>query len=128
MVFGVGTALGKLVWPVVVMGFAFAIFLLARSAHHAGNDVGNALTTPVGQASLATGETNLVSADRSVARYYADNLTYVGLTSSYLQKDLPGTAVTVARADTGSYCLETTISGVVTHLTGPGGLPAAGPC
>jgi hypothetical protein len=124
----VGTALGKLVWPVIVMGFAFAIFLLGRSAHHAGNEVGNALTTPVGQASLAVGETNLVSADRTVARYYADNVTYTGLSTSFLQKDAPGTNVTVARADGSSYCLQTTISGVVAHLTGPGGLPAAGPC
>jgi len=120
--------MGKLIVPLLVVGLAIGIYWIGKGLHHAGNEAGNALTTPIGRAGLMVGETNLVSADRAVAAYYADNLSYAGLTTSALQSEEPGTTVVVVRADAGSYCLQETVEYTTSHLTGPNGLPAAGPC
>ena len=46
------------------------------------------------------------------------------LNSTYAGASLAGFGVTLARADAGSYCLQTATA----HLAGPGGAAAAGPC
>jgi hypothetical protein len=120
--------MSKLMLALVVIGFAFGVYWIGKSLHHAGNEAGDALASPIGRAALATAESNLLSADRAVASYYADNLTYGGLSTAMLQSQLPGSQVTVARSSSSSYCLETVISGVTAHLSGPNGLPASGGC
>lgn len=46
------------------------------------------------------------------------------LNASYAGASLGGFGVTLARADAGSYCIQTATA----HLAGPGGAAAAGPC
>jgi len=46
------------------------------------------------------------------------------LNGTYAGASLAGFGVTLARADAGSYCIETATA----HVAGPGGAAAAGPC
>ncbi len=48
-------------------------------------------------------------------------------TGPYAGAAVPAGTV-VARADTGSYCVQTAPPGTVFHLVGPGGTSAVGPC
>jgi hypothetical protein len=48
-------------------------------------------------------------------------------TGTYAGASLGGFAVALRRADATSYCVET-VRAPVSHLTGPGGTPAPGPC
>jgi len=128
MFWSVGRAVSKLVLPLLIVGFAVGAYLIGKSLHHAGNEAGSVLVSPIGRAGLAAAESNLESADRAAQSYYADNVTYVGMSTASLQQDDPGTTVQVVQAGATSYCLQTTISDAVAHLDGPNGLPTAGPC
>jgi len=46
------------------------------------------------------------------------------LNGTYVGASLAGFGVTLARADAGSYCIQTATA----HVAGPGGAAAAGPC
>jgi hypothetical protein len=46
---------------------------------------------------------------------------------SYAGAQLGGFGVVIRRADAGSYCVET-LRAPISHLAGPGGTPATGPC
>ena len=46
------------------------------------------------------------------------------LNGTYAGASLAGFGVTLARADSGSYCIQTATA----HVAGPGGAAAAGPC
>jgi Tfp pilus assembly protein PilE len=46
------------------------------------------------------------------------------LNGTYAGTSLAGFGVTLARADTGSYCIQSATA----HVAGPGGVAAAGPC
>jgi hypothetical protein len=46
------------------------------------------------------------------------------LNGTYGGASLAGFGVTLARADAGSYCIQSATA----HVAGPGGVPAAGPC
>jgi hypothetical protein len=63
---------------------------------------------------------NLQQAALALEQFRSVNGTYFGA-------DLGGFGVQGVRADAGSYCVQT-LRAPVSHLTGPGGTPAAGPC
>jgi hypothetical protein len=50
------------------------------------------------------------------------------LSGTYAGASLAGFGVTLVRADTTSYCLQTGSGAAVSHLAGPGGAAASGPC
>ena len=50
------------------------------------------------------------------------------LNGTYAGTSLAGFGVTLVRADASTYCIQTGSSGSTTHLAGPGGAAAAGPC
>jgi len=50
------------------------------------------------------------------------------VSGTYAETNLAGFGVTLVRADTVSYCIQTGVGTGVQHETGPGGAPAAGPC
>jgi hypothetical protein len=49
-------------------------------------------------------------------------------TGSYAGADLSGAGVVLVRADAASYCIQTAAGTATSHLAGPGGAPAPGPC
>ena len=71
----------------------------------------------VGEAQRAADGIAFQQAQSRLEQFHALNGTYAGAS-------LAGFGVTLARADAGSYCIETATS----HLAGPGGAPAAGAC
>jgi hypothetical protein len=50
------------------------------------------------------------------------------LNGTYAGASLAGFGVTLVRADAASYCLQTGTGTTVTHVVGPGGSTAPGPC
>jgi hypothetical protein len=81
-----------------------------------------AVTQAETQAVVAVSSTNFQAADAAMGAWLADHGTYAGATVD------PSYMVTVARADTTSYCLQTAAGGNVEHEAGPGGTAAPGPC
>ncbi|MGB2953219.1 MAG: hypothetical protein WBB74_07480 [Gaiellaceae bacterium] len=75
----------------------------------------------IDQAARTGAAVSLNLADGMLERYQAAQGTYAGA-------DLTGLNVTLVRADTASYCVETTSGGKVFHEDGPGGSPATGHC
>jgi hypothetical protein len=63
---------------------------------------------------------NLQQAALVLEQFRSANGTYFGA-------DLAGFGVQAARADAGSYCVQT-LRAPVSHLSGPGGTPVAGAC
>lgn len=72
------------------------------------------------QAVVAGAATSFQAAVPTLEAFYAENGTYVGASLP------PSYGVSVARADSSSYCLQT-VDGQA-HEVGPNGSPAAGPC
>jgi hypothetical protein len=50
------------------------------------------------------------------------------LNGTYAGASLAGFGVTLVRADASSYCVQTGSGTAVSHLAGPGGAAASGPC
>jgi hypothetical protein len=74
------------------------------------------------QATAAAASLNFTQAATQLELFHAENATYAGAV-------LPASfGVTLLRADAASYCLQGGAGGSVQHFTGPGGVPAAGPC
>jgi len=74
-------------------------------------------TEAVDQAQQAADGIAFQQALAQLEQFHALNGTYAGAS-------LRGFGVTLARADSGSYCIQTATA----HLAGPGGSAAAGPC
>ena len=74
-------------------------------------------TRAVDEAQQAADGVVFQQAQAHLEQFHALNGTYAGAS-------LGGFGVTLARADSGSYCIETATA----HLAGPGGAAAAGPC
>jgi hypothetical protein len=71
----------------------------------------------VDQAQTAAAGVAFQQAEAQLEQFRAESGTYAGAS-------LAGFGVTLVRADASSYCLQLGTS----HLAGPGGSPAAGPC
>jgi hypothetical protein len=50
------------------------------------------------------------------------------VSGTYAATNLAGFGVTLVRADTVSYCIQSVVGTAQLHENGPGGTPAAGPC
>ena len=77
-------------------------------------------STAIGAAGAEVGTLNLQQAALALEQFRAES-------GSYLGAALGGFGVTLRRADPSAYCVET-VRAPVTHLAGPGGTPATGPC
>ena len=78
---------------------------------------GATVTQAVNEAQQAANGIAFQQAQAQLEQFHALNGTYAGAS-------LAGFGVTLARADAGSYCIQT----ASVHLAGPGGTAAAGPC
>jgi Tfp pilus assembly protein PilE len=74
-------------------------------------------TQAIGEAQQAANGIAFQQAEAQLERFRSLNDTYAGTS-------LAGFGVTLARADTGSYCIQSATA----HVAGPGGVAAAGPC
>lgn len=74
------------------------------------------------QAQQATAGINFSQAALQLEAFHAQSGTYVGAALP------PSFGVTLARADAGSYCLQSGTGVSAQHLVGPGGQPAGGAC
>lgn len=74
------------------------------------------------QARAETASLNFSQASLQLETFHAENGTYAGAA-------LPASfGVTLARADSSSYCLQAGTGTAVQHFVGPSGQAAAGPC
>jgi len=78
-------------------------------------------TQAVDQAQQAAAALTFQQAQTQLEQAHALNGTYVGAS-------VAGFGVTLVRADAASYCLQTGSGTAVSHLAGPGGAAASGPC
>ena len=74
-------------------------------------------TQAIDEAQQATDGVAFQQAQAELEQFRSLNGTYAGAS-------LAGVGVTLARADAGSYCIQTATA----HVAGPGGAAAAGPC
>jgi Tfp pilus assembly protein PilE len=74
-------------------------------------------TQAIDEAQQATDGVAFQQAQAELEQFRSLNGTYAGAS-------LAGFGVTLARADAGSYCIQTATA----HVAGPGGAAAAGPC
>jgi Tfp pilus assembly protein PilE len=74
-------------------------------------------TQAIDEAQQAASGIAFQQAEAQLEQFHSLNGTYAGTS-------LAGFGVTLARADTGSYCIQTATA----HVAGPGGVAAAGPC
>jgi Tfp pilus assembly protein PilE len=78
-------------------------------------------TQAVDQAQQAAATLTFQQAQTQLEQAHALNGTYAGAS-------VAGFGVTLVRADAASYCLQTGSGTTVSHLAGPGGAAASGPC
>lgn len=113
-----GRALGLIS---IVVSLALVGILSALTMQHSGPTSATAKRAET-QASAAVSAMNFTAAATQLELYHAENATYAGAT-------LPASfGVTLVRADTSSYCLQSGIGGASQHFAGPGGTAAAGAC
>lgn len=77
-------------------------------------------STAIAAAGAEVGTVNLQQAALALEQFRAESGSYMGAV-------LGGFGVNLRRADSSAYCVET-VRAPVTHVAGPGGTPAAGPC
>jgi hypothetical protein len=78
-------------------------------------------TQAVDQAAAAAAGIAFQQAEAQLEQGHALNGTYAGAS-------LAGFGVTLVRADASTYCLQNGAGSTLTHLAGPGGTAAPGPC
>jgi type II secretory pathway pseudopilin PulG len=105
----------------IVVSLALVGILWALTMQHSGPTSATAKRAE-SQASAAVSAVNFTAAATQLEMYHAENATYVGASLP------PSFGVTLARADSSSYCLQTGIGGAAQHFSGPGGAAASGPC
>lgn len=97
-------------------------YLLVQQTNTSG-PTAPAVTRAETQAQATAAGTNLRAMAPVLAGWYAGNGTYAGAVLP------PGSGVELVRADTTSYCLQTTGAATAAmHETGPNGTPQPGPC
>ena len=75
-------------------------------------------------ATRAIDEAQQAAAGVAFQQAQAELEQFRSLNGTYAGASLAGFGVTLARADAGTYCIQTATA----HLAGPGGAAAAGPC
>lgn len=78
-------------------------------------------STAIAQATSAATTLTFRQAETALEQARSLNGTYAGA-------DLAGFGVTLVRADASSYCIQASQGSTLSHESGPGGAPTAGPC
>jgi len=105
----------------IVCSLSLVAILMALNMQHNGPTSSTAKRAEAaGTAAVAS--MNFTGAATEIEAFHAENETYAGVVLP------PAFGVTVVRADAASYCLQAGVGTSVQHFTGPGGVPAAGPC
>jgi hypothetical protein len=92
--------------------------------------VAKALGSALERGAESTSQTNVRASIPAVEAYFADNNSYAGMTLSYLQTtyDQGIQDVSIVRASTNTYCVESTTGSAAWHKEGPGADIVAGHC
>jgi predicted negative regulator of RcsB-dependent stress response len=104
-----GLSLVSLLVTLLVVGW------MLTAQHSGSNDTKT--SAEIEQAQQSASGVAFQQAQTELESFHALNGTYAGAS-------LGGFGVTLVRADASTYCIQDTAS----HLDGPGGAPAAGPC
>jgi hypothetical protein len=107
--------------PLLLVSLLIGGYLFTQQSKSTG-PTSAAVTQAESQATSAAAATSFDAALPALQAWFADHGSYAGVTLP------PAFAVTVARADTTTYCLETGTAPAESHLAGPGGTPQPGPC
>lgn len=108
--------------PLMLVTLLFGAYLFMTQARSSG-PASPAATREVAQATAVAAVSNFEGAQPVLADWFASNATYAGAVLP------PAFGVALVRADSTSYCLQTTSTATpVSHETGPGGTPQPGPC
>jgi len=90
---------------------------------------GSHATGPTSQAAKSAESKGIAAAATANFQQAAAALEQThAVSGTYAETNLAGFGVTLARADTVSYCIQTAVGTGQQHQSGPGGAPAAGPC
>jgi Tfp pilus assembly protein PilE len=109
-----GISLVSLLATLLVAGW----LLTAQNGH---SPTRSETTQAVDRAQQAAAGITFQQAETQLEQSHALNGTYAGAS-------VAGFGVTLVRADAASYCLQTGSGTAVSHLAGPGGAAASGPC
>ncbi|MDQ2910833.1 MAG: hypothetical protein M3R39_07450 [Actinomycetota bacterium] len=109
-----GISLISLLATLLVVGW----LLTAQNAH---SPTRHQATQAIDQAVQAASGVTFEQAETQLEQFHALNGTYAGVS-------LAGFDVTLVRADNASYCVQSGSGATLSHLAGPGGAAAAGPC
>lgn len=109
-----GISLISLLATLLVVGW----LLTAQNGH---SPTRSQTTQEVDQAQQAAAALTFQQAQTQLEQAHALNGSYAGAS-------VAGFGVTLVRADAASYCLQTGSGTAVSHLAGPGGAAASGPC
>ena len=107
--------------PLLLVSLVVAAFLFATQMRSNG-PTAPAVTRMETQAIQAAAGTNFAAAGQVLQAYFAQSGTYAGAALD------PSYQVTLARADSTSYCLQAGIGTGMQHETGPAGTVQPGPC
>jgi hypothetical protein len=105
----------------ITVSLALVGILWALTMQHSGPTSSTAKKAE-SDASAAVSAINFTAAATQLEAYHAENATYAGAALP------PSFGVTLVRADTTTYCLQTGVGGSAQHFAGPGGAAAAGAC
>jgi Tfp pilus assembly protein PilE len=109
-----GISLVSLLATLLVVGW----LLTAQNGHSPTQSQTN---QAVDQAQQAAAALTFQQAQTQLEQAHTLNGTYAGAS-------VAGFGVTLVRADAASYCMQTGTGSAVSHLAGPGGAAASGPC
>jgi type II secretory pathway pseudopilin PulG len=105
----------------VVVALVLVGILWALTMQHSGPTSATAESAE-SKASAAVSAMNFTAAANQLEAYHAQHATYA-------DASVPRSfGVTLVRADTSSYCLQTGIGSAAQHFAGPDGTAAAGDC
>jgi Tfp pilus assembly protein PilV len=103
--------------PALLVVAVLGLYLYSQDAKSSG-PTSTSGQQAITQAQSAVAATNFGQAEAAMQAFYVQNGTYAGAILP------PGTGVTLARADGGSYCLQAGDE----HESGPSGQPEPGGC
>jgi Tfp pilus assembly protein PilE len=109
-----GVSLVSLLATLLVVGW----LLIAQDGH---SPTSSQTRQAVDEAQQAAAGLTFQQAQTQLEQAHALNGTYTGAS-------VAGFGVMLVRADAASYCLQTGSGTALSHLTGPGGAAASGPC
>jgi hypothetical protein len=113
----------------VLAGIGIGAYRLGLAVGVPARQLDTVVTEPA-HAATATAQANLAAAVSAAASFRADHGSYAGMTAGGLRGYDDGLApgVSVQRASTSGYCLESSVAGAVVSIDGPNGTFLARRC